>query len=182
MQPTDLQTAYQKAIQFSAAMHAASHQTIPSTNLPYVVHLSNVAMEILVAAQNTPVFDPVIAVQVALLHDVLEDTPTNWQALDALFGTDIADAVQALTKNSSIPADEKMLDSLARIKKLPKEVWAVKLADRITNLQVPPSHWAKEKIATYQQEAMLILKELEGGNVYLEKRLAEKIAAYAQYL
>jgi (p)ppGpp synthase/HD superfamily hydrolase len=34
-----------------------------------------------------------------------------------------------------------MLDSLNRTKQLQKEVWAVKLADRITNLQTPPTHW-----------------------------------------
>ena len=36
-----IQSLYQKAIKFAAAKHAAQNQTIPGTNLPYVVHLSN---------------------------------------------------------------------------------------------------------------------------------------------
>lgn len=33
-----------------------------------------------------------------------------------------------------------MKDSLKRIKKQPKEISMVKMADRITNLQIPPGH------------------------------------------
>lgn len=43
--------------------------------------------------------------------------------------------------------------SLTRIKKLQKEVWAVKLADRITNLQPPPSGWNKQKRLKYLEES-----------------------------
>jgi guanosine-3',5'-bis(diphosphate) 3'-pyrophosphohydrolase len=46
-----------------------------------------------------------------------------------------------LTKKENLPKGEKMVDSLKRIKDLQKEVWAVKLADRITNLQEPPQSW-----------------------------------------
>ncbi|MFW0739139.1 hypothetical protein [Flavobacterium sp. T12S277] len=74
-----------------------------------------------------------------------------------------------------------MADSLARIKELSKEVWAVKLADRITNLQVPPESWSVEKIKEYQQQAVQILNTLKGGNVYLEKRLSERIENYLTY-
>jgi (p)ppGpp synthase/HD superfamily hydrolase len=75
-----------------------------------------------------------------------------------------------------------MMDCLIRIKKLPKEVWAVKLADRITNLQSPPSHWDNEKKKTYIEEAQLILRELREGNVFLAKRLEGKIEEYGQYV
>jgi (p)ppGpp synthase/HD superfamily hydrolase len=182
MDATDVQSCYQQAIKFAAAKHVAENQTIPGTNLPYVVHLSNVAMEILMAAQHTPLFDTGLAVQLALLHDVLEDTPTSKDELAIAFGPAIADGVVALTKNGDLPKDEKMQDSLARIKEQPKEVWAVKLADRITNLQAPPAHWSKEKIAAYEQEAITILEHLKGGNVYLDKRLQEKIIGYKKYI
>jgi (p)ppGpp synthase/HD superfamily hydrolase len=57
-----------------------------------------------------------------------------------------------------------MLDSLNRTKQLPKEVWAVKLADRITNLQTPPAHWSFEKKIEYIKEAEIISKILNGCN------------------
>ena len=58
------------------------------------------------------------------------------------------------------------------------EVWAVKLADRITNLQPPPPHWDNDRKISYRQEAGLILHELKEGNEFLVKRLVEKIEEY----
>ncbi len=178
---TELQTKYQKAIKFAAKKHADINQLIPGTNLPYVVHLSNVAMEILIAAQKTENFDSEFAIQVALLHDILEDTETTFDEIVSEFGNNIAEAVLALTKNSKIQKEDKMDDSLNRIKKLSKEVWAVKLADRITNLQAPPEHWSFDKITEYQKQAILIYNSLKGGNEYLEDRLWERTLDYLKY-
>lgn len=178
----ELQSKYQKAIFFAAKKHADKSQLIPGTNLPYVVHLSNVAMEILIAAQNTEKFDSEFAVQVALLHDVLEDTKTTFEELVYVFGREIAQAVLALTKDSKISKENRMDDSLIRIKEMQKEVWAVKLADRITNLQKPPEYWNFEKIKEYQKQAVLIHSSLKSGNEYLEKRLWKNVLDYLKYL
>lgn len=178
----DTQTAYQNTIKFATLKHLEKGQTIPGTKIPYVVHLSNVAMEILMASQYSVDFSLNFAVQVALLHDTLEDTATTYSELEKEFGVGIADAVSALTKNDDLPKEEKMLDSLNRIKKLSKEVWAVKLADRITNLQIPPQHWDHLKKVQYQQEAKIILETLQGGNPYLESRLENKIGEYQNYI
>ena len=177
----ELQTKYQKAIKFAAKKHTDKNQLIPGTNLPYVVHLSNVAMEILIAAQKTEKFNSEFAIQVALLHDILEDTETTFDEVSNEFGKEIAQAVLALTKDAKIPKEDRMNDSLNRIKELQKEVWAVKLADRITNLQTPPENWSIEKITEYQKQAVLIYNSLKGGNEYLENRLWQKISDYLKY-
>lgn len=175
------QTLYQEAIKFAAAKHLKMEQKVPGTDLPYVVHLSNVAMEILIAGSNTPDFNLAFAVQVALLHDTIEDTETDFQEIENKFGIEIANAVSALTKNIELPKDQQMHYSLMRIKKLPSEVWAVKLADRITNLQEPPKHWDTSKKIAYQKEALHILHHLKDANKHLEQRLKEKITDYEQY-
>jgi (p)ppGpp synthase/HD superfamily hydrolase len=175
---TEVQTLYQEAIKFATSKHQEKDQKVKGTNLPYVVHLSNVAMEILVAASRTEDFDLVYATQVALLHDTIEDTETTFDEVRDTFGEDIAVAVLALSKDDTIPAENQIKDSIARIKKLRKEVWAVKLADRITNLQPPPSQWTGDKNSLYAEEAQLILDELRDGNAYLAKRLEAKIAEY----
>ena len=172
------QSHYQKAIKFAAAKHAAQNQTIPGTNLPYVVHLSNVAMEILIASFHSENFNLDFAIQVALLHDTLEDTSTTFGGLETEFGVDIAKAVFALTKNTELPGEVQMQDCIRKIKLLQPEVWAVKLADRITNLQPPPPHWNKERKIRYRDEAGFILSELKDGNEYLVKRLEGKIEEY----
>ena len=174
----NVQTAYQRAIVFAARQHQG--QLVPGSELPYVVHLSNVAMEILAAAHPAG-FDVVLAVQLALLHDTLEDTATTFEQLAAEFGPAVAAGAQALTKNDLLPKADKMADSLARIRQQPAEVWAVKLADRITNLQAPPAHWDGAKIRQYQQEAEAILAALAAGHAYLAERLRGKIAEYAAY-
>jgi (p)ppGpp synthase/HD superfamily hydrolase len=173
------QDKYQSAIRFAGKAHGK--QKVPGTRLPYVVHLSSVAMEIIIASAQSPKFDLEFAVQVALLHDTVEDTKTTPKQLKEKFGKKVADAVSALTKNSDLPKEERIPDSLKRIKTQQKEVWAVKLADRITNLQKPPILWTRKKIAAYQQDARMILSELKGGNEYLEARLEKKIDEYDKY-
>ena len=119
------QTLYQKAIKFAGEKH--SNQIVPGTNSNYLLHLSNVAMEILIASYNTKNFELGFAIQVGLLHDILEDTDTTFNELRSLYGKEIADAVSALSKNSDLPKKRQMQDSLNRVKKLQPEVWAIKL-------------------------------------------------------
>jgi guanosine-3',5'-bis(diphosphate) 3'-pyrophosphohydrolase len=77
---------YQQAIRFAADAHGA--QTLPGSTTPYVVHLANAATEVMLAATEDPSFDASFAVQVALLHDVLEDTSTSAEVLQERFGLD----------------------------------------------------------------------------------------------
>ncbi|MEH0153326.1 HD domain-containing protein [Limibacter armeniacum] len=174
------QEVYQRAIKFAGEKHC--DQLVPGTTANYLLHLSNVAMEVMVAYQNEANFEINTAVQLALLHDVLEDTKTSESELVELFGDEIGVGVKALTKDDDIlDKQEKMADSLRRIKKSYKEVSLVKLADRITNLQQPPKHWNTEKIKKYWEEATLIHQELSGFNKFLDQRLAAKISEYQKY-
>ncbi len=178
----EAQKLYQEAIKFATAKHLEKEQKVPGTDLPYVVHLSNVAMEIIIASCHSDNFNLGFAIQVALLHDTIEDTSTDFGELEYKFGVEIAKAVSALTKNKDLPKEQQMQDCLTRIKKLETEVWAVKLADRITNLQPPPPNWSEEKKIKYQNEARIILSELKDGNKFLAKRLEAKIEEYGNYI
>jgi len=176
----DTQTAYQQALLFAAHKHSSIDQKVPGTDLPYVVHVCNVAMEILCVPDAND-FDKTYAAQIALLHDTLEDTSTTFEELENVFGIEIANGVLALTKNEALPKESKMQDSLDRVKMMRKEVWAVKMADRITNLQKPPAYWTEEKKAEYREEAAVILRELEEGNGFLAERLKRKITGYGDW-
>lgn len=99
------------------------------------------------------------------------------------FGVEVANGVSALSKDPGLPTkQQQMADSLARIAQQPREVWMVKLADRITNLQPPPPHWNTEKIDRYREEARLILHALQTANDWLAERLNHKIDAFGQPL
>jgi guanosine-3',5'-bis(diphosphate) 3'-pyrophosphohydrolase len=124
----------------------------------------------------------VYAVQVALLHDTIEDTDTSVAELEEHFGHMVAEAVLALTKFDNLPPEIQLRDSVQRIRKQPYEVWAVKLADRINNLQPPPPEWSTEKISRYYDDAKMIYDELHEGNEFLATRLKEKIEVYSRFI
>jgi (p)ppGpp synthase/HD superfamily hydrolase len=186
MSPTDPAALWSQDHDYIAASRFAARahrgQIEASDNLPYLLHLTWVAMEVLGALRREPGLDEGLAVRCALLHDCLEDTPTRLEDLEARFGAATAQGVLALTKDATLPKAEQMPDSLRRIRLQPREVWMVKLADRICNLQPPPKHWSKAKAAKYREEAREILAQLGEASPYLAARLADKIDNYAAFV
>ncbi|SEB37632.1 HD domain-containing protein [Tenacibaculum sp. MAR_2009_124] len=171
------QEIYQKAMKFAGEKH--SDQKVPGSEANYLLHISNVAMEVLMAYTHEKVFDIDLAIQLAILHDTIEDTSATFEEVQERFGEEVARGVLALTKNKELPSKkESMLDSLDRINNLSKEVGLVKLADRITNLQTPPNYWDSVKINGYQEEAKLIAEKLKNKNEYLHNRLLKKVEEY----
>lgn len=176
----EIQDSYRAALRFAGEWHG--DQKMPDSEASYLVHLAGVTMEVMTADRFTQNFDLDFAVQVALLHDVIEDTPCTYEELRDRFNKPIADAVLALTKDEQLPREEQIPDSLARIRGFRKEVWAVKLADRISNMHKPPSSWSRNKKLKYREDARLILSELSGGNTYLESRLSRLIEEYGAFI
>jgi (p)ppGpp synthase/HD superfamily hydrolase len=142
-----------------------------------------VVFEILAAVSVDKDLDPALAIPCALLHDTLEDTKLTYEEVLNKFGSAIASGVLALTKSPDLKdKKQKMNDSLQRIKAQPREVWAVKMADRITNLYAPPYYWDDEKKREYVTEARLIHRELKDSSSYLAQRLEEKIQKYETFI
>ncbi len=179
----EIQAHYQEAIKYAALQHLEKRQKVKGTKLPYVVHLSNVAMEIMIAAPHSAEdFDLDFALRVALLHDLLEDTTVTFDELCDKFGREVALAVLSLSKDKNLPVELQTINSLGRIKEQRMEVWAVKLADRITNLQIPPHTWNRKKKESYREESRLILHALKKGNSFLASRLEDEITTYGKYI
>jgi (p)ppGpp synthase/HD superfamily hydrolase len=167
-----------------AGVQPAARMPIPwgiGARIPYIMHLSFVSMEIMAASGAGETFDTDLALQCALLHDTLEDTRLRYGQILDQFGEDVALGVLALTVNKRLPRDEQMPECLTRIRQQPREVWMVKLADRITNLQPPPRHWSKGRIRDYHREAGVILDALHEASPFLADRLRLKINEYAAY-
>jgi (p)ppGpp synthase/HD superfamily hydrolase len=172
---------YRQTLSFSAKAHAK--QMIGGMEIPYLKHISAVTMETLSAMMHSPEqnWDINLALQCALLHDVIEDTHIDYDEVLMSFGKKVADGVLALTKNDKLPKNEQMQDSLTRILTQDKEIRLVKMCDRIDNLYLPPIYWTSAKRKYYQQEGQLILDTLKGVCLYAENRLAQKIQAYSKY-
>ena len=170
---------YVAALRFAADRHQG--QTVPGTGHPYVVHLAMVASEVMGVLAREPFDDPDLALQCALLHDCIEDTDTRADDVLAAFGPRVLAGILALTKDPAVAKDQRMADSLRRIQAEPKEVWIVKLADRITNLQPPPEAWPREKRRAYREEAIRIHAALAPASSYLATRIQTKIELYQGY-
>ncbi len=174
-----------RALEFAARAHAG--QQVPGSGLPYVVHVTKVAMEVIAATEDDEALDHDLAVTCALLHDTVEDADSDEKAdetaraIRAAFGPQVADGVSALTKSNKLPKGERMHDSLRRIREQPREVGLVKLADRITNLAPPPEHWPADKRRAYRAEGELILQKLGSASELLRARLERKLSEYAAY-
>ena len=156
---------------------------VEGERVEYMTHIGSVVTELGWALQDDATADGSLALQCAALHDTIEDTGTTYAELAAAFGGSVADGVQALSKDPAIAGKRAQLeDSLRRILLQPREVWMVKLADRIANLYAPPFYWDNEKILGYQDEAGLILRTLGAASEVLAERLAQKVAAYPSFL
>ncbi|MEQ1505979.1 MAG: HD domain-containing protein [Myxococcota bacterium] len=166
---------YVEILEFAAEAHGAG---LTPKGHPYVVHLSCVAMELMLALRHEPGRDEDLAVACALLHDTVEDTAVTVDAVAARFGPRVASGVAALTKDPALPKADRMADSLVRIRREPPEIAMVKLADRITNLAPPPPAWTADKIAAYRLEGRAILDALGGASSWLAARLSDRLARY----
>ena len=102
---------------------------------PYINHCIEVAY-ILASYQMSPT-----TIAAGLLHDVIEDCDVSYDQLKELFGSDVADIVEAVTKIHRLPTVNLEESTAATHRKLilamAKDVRAVivKLADRLHNMR-----------------------------------------------
>ncbi len=180
MQQNWSQERYIKALKKAAQAHQG--QKMPGSEIPYIMHLSFVSMEVIAALNVETERDGNLAITCAILHDVIEDTVTNFEQIKTEFGEAIANGILALTKDNSLEKHLQMADSLRRIKKQPPEIWMVKLADRISNFQAPPHYWNQDKIIQYREEGIQIYEALKDASPFLASRLADKIEDYKAFI
>jgi GTP pyrophosphokinase len=129
----------QKALDYSIEAH--KHQFRKSGE-PYIIH------PILVASIVASITDDESMAIAALLHDVVEDTDTTIQEIEANFGGDVAHLVEGLTKIDVIrdaelipsTSNERLVVSALTFRKMliasieDVRVLVVKLCDRLHNM------------------------------------------------
>ena len=142
----------QKAYIFSARAHRGQ---VRSSGEPYLIHPLNVAYILADMRLDET------SIAVGLLHDVLEDTLTTKETLQQLFGDDVADLVDGVTKISRyayVSKEEQQAETfrkmlLAMVSDL--RVVLVKLADRLHNMRTL-EFLAEEKRLAVAKETMEI--------------------------
>ena len=156
-----------KALAFAAEAHR-NHRRKGASQEPYINHLIEVLD--LVASVEGGDMDVLIA---ALLHDVLEDTRTDYDELAAAFGERVARIVQENSDDMTLPKPERGLTRLADISKKSREARLVKFADIISNLRAisvsPPAGWSDDRRLGYLESCRNLVDAGRGSNVEIER-------------
>ena len=125
----------------------AAHGSQKYGDDPYPVHLQAVQDK---AAEFT---DNLHVLQIAYMHDLLEDTPVVREQLGTLFGFMVADSVQFLTDAPGKNRRERHLNTYWRLRQDPTALF-VKLCDRWCNHQNVIDNDNIKLIQMYRKEYM----------------------------
>lgn len=165
-------SALQKAHEYATEKHAG---TFRGTKEAYIMHPRRVAK---IIAEWGFESEMVIA---ALLHDIVEDTETPLEEIVSLFGTEVADMVDTVTKLNKRLKEYRKLTKKERLalsdakfqQQISDKALYIKLADRLDNLHTiegMPAEKRPGKAAhtrdilipmALQEEAFMIVDELE---------------------
>ena len=130
--PEPGQALIQKAYVFSASAHAGQTRRSGEPYLSHPLEVANILAEMRMDES---------VITAGLLHDTVEDTKATIEELDSLFGEEVADIVDGVTKISQITFDTKEQAQAENIRKMilamaeDIRVLIVKLADRLHNMR-----------------------------------------------
>lgn len=156
---------YQAANALTFATMKHDGQRRKYTNEPYLTHLISVAARVDAAVGDVDM------VRAALCHDVLEDTETTHDELEAAIGAVAAGFVLLLTdtrRENGNRATRKAMDR-ARLGTAPQAVQTIKLADLIDNTGSIVQH-DPDFAKVYLEEKRALLNVLTYGDKGLTKQ------------
>jgi guanosine-3',5'-bis(diphosphate) 3'-pyrophosphohydrolase len=149
--PTDLMF---EAVSFAARAHRP--QVRKDGQTPYAAHVFRVC---LVLRHVFGIDDPRV-LTAALLHDTIEDTPTDFDEIAEAFGAEVAGWVAALTKDMRRVEAEREAEYHRVLAAAPWQVVVCKLADLYDNLSdsrnLAPDR--RERAIRRQEEYLTALK------------------------
>lgn len=126
---------------------ADAHRDQRYGDAPYITHLDRVA-EIVTEYRDTIGADWPRALAGAFLHDLVEDVPAQAHRLEQTVPPDVSAIVHALSKRDGLA----MPDYFAGIRAQGMLAVAVKLADRIANVEASHAPAMQRKLDRYRAE------------------------------
>tara|TARA_R110000772_G_scaffold19671_1_gene54873 strand:+ start:153 stop:656 length:504 start_codon:yes stop_codon:yes gene_type:complete len=147
-----------KALQFATKMHEG--QVRKYTGEAYITHPVAVAdlVEAYLDKKGFSEEEVMMAIQVAILHDTVEDTVATMEDIEALFGPEIAKGVWFMTKTPDYVGNRKFRKELCemRLREAPEIIRILKTCDMFHNSlsieEHDPKFWK-----TFKEETVSLL-------------------------
>ncbi|MEW6536804.1 MAG: HD domain-containing protein [Candidatus Auribacterota bacterium] len=149
---------------------------------PYINHPVEVSK---IVAEIGAIHDPKTIIA-AILHDVLESSEMNEEDLASVFGTEIASIVQEVTDDMTRPRKIRKQLQIDHAAKLSPPARAIKLADKISNVQTifhtSDEVWPVKKQKKYLSWAQKVVEQLHGTNESMETYFTDLCRKAEDYL
>jgi guanosine-3',5'-bis(diphosphate) 3'-pyrophosphohydrolase len=161
-----------RAADFAARAHVVQRRKGDAQE-PYINHLAEVA---LLLTQATGGRDATL-IAAGWLHDTLEDTDTEREELETLFGPAVAALVAEVTDDKSLLKAERKRLQVETAPRKSAQARLLKVADKTSNLRAiassPPSGWDFERCMAYLHWAEAVVAGCRGLNPQLEQTFGE---------
>jgi guanosine-3',5'-bis(diphosphate) 3'-pyrophosphohydrolase len=153
------------AVSFAARAHQGQLRKDQKT--PYVSHVFRVCLIV----RDLFGFDDPRMLMTALLHDVVEDTTTDFDDLAEKFSPEVAGWVALLTKDKRLAEDEREAAYLRQLTTAPWQVQVCKLADVYDNLSDLPTMPAEKRQQSLKRTKMYLEALQQVGREELRRPL-----------
>ncbi len=164
-----------QAVSFAADKHRFQTRK-DKAGTPYINHPIKVAVTLCETGKES---DENLLIA-AILHDTIEDTNTQPEEIETLFGKQVADIVIEVTDDKTLAKAERKRLQVLQASSKSLLARKLKLADKICNvydiIHHPPDHWPVERKLDYLDWAEQVLAGLKGANEFLEKELSDVLA------
>lgn len=162
------------ALRFAAESHRDQRRK-GDLDVPYVNHPIEVA-EVLARVGG---IEDAVTLRAALLHDVVEDTDTTLEQVEARFGAEVSAVVAEVSDDKSLEKQERKRLQVEHAPGLSLRARQVKLADKICNVRDlvrdPPRGWELARMREYLDWSERVVAGCRGASPALEAHFDETL-------
>jgi len=172
-------TIFLSALEFAAEKHRFGNRKDHPEGQPHGTAYINHPIHAAGLLWNTGHVRDINTLAAALLHDVLEDTPTKDDEIGNRFGSKILGIVKEMSDDKSLPKNVRKQIQVDTAASKSFEARTVKLADKITNvmdIRLSPPGWDKKRKVDYVEWAKKVVDKIRGTNPALERKFDEEYA------
>jgi len=170
-------TTFITALKFAAEKHRYQ-QRKDELKSAYITH----PIQVVEMLWNTGSVKDIVLLTAALLHDVLEDTPTKETEISESFGQQVLNLVKEVSDDKSLGKDERKRLQVEHAPKLSPKAKLLKLSDKICNVRDirnnPPAakDWTLERKMKYLVWSKEVVDAMRGIDLKIESKFDEEYA------